>query len=250
MTFFYNIFYQFLYYPLLNALILLYNVLPGHDLGVAIIILTILVRIILWPFSRQSLRSQKSLQDLQPKIKEIQKRYQDNKEEQAKAMMRLYQESGVNPMSGCLPLIIQFPIFIALYRVFIKGLTTKNLVHLYSFVSKPASLNVQFLGIFDLTKPNLLLAVFAGILQFIQLKMISDKQPKMMQSGDKSQSGLLKQSDISQAMGKQMTYLMPLLIVFFLWKLPSALGLYFVITTAFSIVQQFLFYNRELESSK
>ena len=149
-----NIFNQALYLPLFNALVWLYNVIPGNDLGIAIIALTILIRFILYPLSKKAIQSQKAISQLQPKIKEIQKKYK-NKEEQAKAMMELYKKHKVNPMSGCLPILVQLPLLIALYRVFFNGLNPESLNLLYDFVSRPDSLNVVFLGLIDLSQRSI-----------------------------------------------------------------------------------------------
>ena len=111
-----EIFNQFLYQPLFNVLIFFYNVIPGHDLGVAIILVTLLIRVVLFPLSKKGIKSRKALEELQPKIKEIQNKHKD-KEERARQMMTFYKENKVNPASGCLPLLVQLPIFIALYWV-------------------------------------------------------------------------------------------------------------------------------------
>ena len=112
-----NLFHAFLYAPILNLLVFLYNIVPGHDLGVAIILLTIIIKLVLLPLSKQSIKSQKSLQDLQPKIDAIKAQYANNKEEMGRAMMNLYKENKVNPFSSCLPLLIQLPFFFAVFRV-------------------------------------------------------------------------------------------------------------------------------------
>jgi len=120
MDFLITIFNETLYRPLFSLLVWVYNTIPGHDLGIAIILVTIFLRIVLYPLSHKALKSQKALQELQPKIKEIQKKFKD-KQEQAKATMEFYKENKINPFSGCLPLLIQLPILIGLYRVFSHG---------------------------------------------------------------------------------------------------------------------------------
>lgn len=220
-----------LYRPLFNGLILIYNILPGHDLGIAIIILTVLIRFIFAPLSKKSIQSQKSMTEIQPKIKEIQNRYKNNKEEQVKEMMALYKKYKVNPMSGCVPLLIQLPILIALYRVFFAGLDLQEFSALYSFVSRPQTLNVMFLGFVNLTiGGNLVLALLAGGSQFIQTKMMMPKK----------ESGKTKDSmDMNQIMMNQMIYMMPIVTVYIAWKLPAALSLYWITITIFGIIQQY-----------
>jgi len=131
------------YRPILNALIALYNVIPGHDMGVAIILLTIAVRLLLLPLTLQMLRSQRAMQTIQPKVKAIQEMYKSDKARQSKELMALYSAEKVNPMASCLPLLIQLPIFIALYRAMIDGLKGQGLDSLYSFVSHPATISQQ-----------------------------------------------------------------------------------------------------------
>ena len=125
LLFIYN---DLLYYPLFNLMVFFYNIVPGQDIGVAIILLTLLVRIVLYPINNKSIKSQKRLQEIQPKMKELQNKYKEDKQKQAKKLMELYQKHKVNPLSGCLPLLLQFPILIALYHVFINGFKDESLV--------------------------------------------------------------------------------------------------------------------------
>ena len=109
-----EIYHTIIYNPILNLLVGLYNILPIHDIGVVIILVTLVIRILLAPFMHKSLKSQKSLTALQPKMNELRDKHKDDREAQAKAMMELYKEHKVNPLSSCLPVIIQLPILIAL----------------------------------------------------------------------------------------------------------------------------------------
>lgn len=221
-----SIFNTILYQPLFNILILLYEYFPGHDFGIAVIVLTILIKILFYPLGVQAIKSQRILQELQPKIQEVQRKFKDDKEKQVKAIMELYKKEKINPFSGFLPLLVQLPILIALYRVFWKGLQPEEMVYLYSFVPNPGSLDPNFLGILNLAQPSLVFAVLAGTLQFIQTKMFSPKN-----KGNKTQ--------FSNIIQKQMLYFFPILTVFILMNLPSALGLYWIVMSLFSIVQQY-----------
>ena len=125
------------YQPLYNGLILIYNFIPGHDLGISIILLTLLIRFVLYPLNNLSIRSQKALQDIQPKIKQVQKEFANNKEQQAKELLKLYKEHKVNPFSSCLPLLIQLPFLIALFSVFKTGITDTAFADLFSFSGRP-----------------------------------------------------------------------------------------------------------------
>lgn len=222
------LFHEILYRPLLNALIFLYNVIPGHDLGIAIIVLTLIIRFLLYPLSKKAIEAQRAVANLQPKIKEIQGKFKNDKQAQTKAVMEFYREHKINPFGGCLPLLIQLPILIALYRVFISGLAPENLGGLYSFVQNPGSINTAFLGIIDLSAThNIPLSILAGALQFIQSKMMLKESPKSKFKGE-----------MSSMMNKQMTYFMPILMVYFAFVLPAALPLYWVVITLFAIFQQ------------
>jgi YidC/Oxa1 family membrane protein insertase len=230
-----DIFNTILYQPLFNALILLYKYIPGHDFGIAVIVLTTLIRLVLYPLMAQSIKSQKVLNELQPKIQEIQRQHASDKEKQGRAMMELYKQEKFNPFGGCLPILIQFPILIALYQVFWKGFAPERLhTFLYGFVGDPGVINSTFLGLINLDKPNIIFAFAAGILQFFQSKMVMPVQQKQ-QGGQMSQ--------FSGIMQKQMLYFMPLFTVFILWKLPAAIGLYWIVTTLFSIIQQKIIYS-------
>ncbi len=145
--------------------------------------------------------------------------------------MKLYKENRVNPMSGCLPILVQLPILIALFRVFYTGLEPEKLNLLYSFVSRPAELNSSFLGIIDLAVPSLILAIIAGFLQFVQAKMMLPKK----QTGNLKIKGV----DFSSMMGQQMTYFMPIITIFIAMRLPAGLPLYWIVITLFGIIQQY-----------
>jgi len=232
-----NLFNIILYQPLFNALVFLYEYLPGRDFGIAIIVLTILIRILLYPLNTQAIKSQKTLQDIQPKIKEIQEKYKNDRQSQAKATMELYKTAKINPFSGFLPLLIQLPILIALYQVFWKGLKPEGLSHLYSFLPHLGQIDPTFLGIINLAMPSIFLAVLAGIFQFFQTKMtiLQSKPTKTAKSAG---------PDFGQMMQKQMLYFFPIFTIFILWKLPSAIALYWIVTSIFSIIQQYFIFKK------
>ncbi len=228
-----------LHKPLFNALILLYLYLPWHDFGLAIIFLTILIRILLYPSMKKSIRSQKMLTDLQPKIQKIQQEFKDDKQRQTKEMMALYQREKINPFGSILPLLIQFPILVALYRIFWnwQGIPELLNTHLYSFVPHPGLINPLFLGAINLSAPNVILALLAGLVQFFQSKMFSPSSAKNTANSSK------QVSQISGMMQKQMLYFFPIFTVLILWGLPSAVGLYWITTGLFSILQQYLIFK-------
>jgi YidC/Oxa1 family membrane protein insertase len=232
-----------LYQPILNLLVFLYNIVPGHDLGIAIILLTIIIKIILLPLSKKSLKSQKALQDLQPKIDEIKKKYTDKKEEQAKAMMNLYKDNKVNPFSSCLPLLIQLPFLIAVFQVFRDGLSNGSLNLVYSFISKPETINTMSLGFLNLSAKSVPLAILAGLAQYWQSKMMITKRPTQKLAGAKDE-------DMMAIMNKQMLYMMPVLTVFISMSFPAGLSLYWFITTVLTGLQQLYLFRKEGQEEK
>jgi len=231
------------YQPILNLLVYLYGIIPGHDFGLAVIALTIIIKMALWPLTKQQIKGQKSLQDLQPKIEEIKKKYKDKKEEMGKAMMQLYKDNKVNPFSSCLPLIIQMPFLFAVFRVFRDKLNDGSLDLVYSFIDKPEMINYISLGYFDLSKPNVAFAILAGGAQFWQAKMMMTKKPAINTPGSKDES-------MMAIMNKQMLYFMPALTVFICLTFPSGLALYWLTTTVLTVAQQSYMFKKKNEDSK
>src|SRR3989344_1455225 len=159
-----------LYKPLFNAVIFLYNTLPGDDFGLAVIILTLIIRIILFPLTVKTILSQRSIAKINPKIKEIKEKFKNNTQAQSAAIMNLYKENNVNPLAGCLPLLIQLPILIALYKVFGAGFKPENLDLLYRFIINPGFIDPISFGFLDISANNKILALITGCFQYFQLK--------------------------------------------------------------------------------
>lgn len=230
------LFHTVIYQPLYNILITLYNVVPGKDFGISIILITILLRTFLIPLYKKQVDSQKKMQILQPKIKALQERTKHDKEKQTKELMELYKEHKTNPFSGCLPIVIQIIFFIAIYRVLINisasGLSADS-SQLYSFVQNPGKINQFFISLVDLTKPNIFIAALAAIAQYFQTKMLMANQPIAPQKED-------GQPDFTQIMNKQMLYLGPFLTLFIGIKFPAGLSLYWLAGTLFMLVQQIM----------
>lgn len=233
MSFLLNIYQTVFYQPILNALVFLYNKIPGTDIGIAIIIITILVRLILWPLSAKALRSQKAMQLIQPKLKALQEQHKGNKEALARATMELYASEKVSPFSSCLPLIIQFPFLIAIYQALRDGLASKKLDQLYGFVHNPGTVDPNFLGLMNLGSPSIPLAVLAGAAQFWQSRMLSRLRPSVKTPGAKDE-------DTMAMMNKQMMYFMPVMTVVIGASLPGGLALYWLATTLLTILQQYI----------
>jgi len=229
-----------LFQPMLNLLVFLYNVIPGHDLGIAIILLTVIIKALLYPLAAQSIKSQKALQELQPKVEAMKAQYKDDKEKQAKEMMRLYKENKVNPLSSCLPLLIQLPFLIAVYQVFGQGLHSASLQLLYPFIVNPGPLNQISLGFLDLSKASLVLAIVTGLAQFWQTKMLTTKMPPKAVAKTPG----AKDEDMMAVMNKQMLYFMPVMTVFIGATLPSGLVVYWLTMTLLTVAQQAVMFKK------
>lgn len=225
-----------LYTPLFNFLVFLYNTIAFQDFGVAIILLTLIIRFILSPLSVKTFRSQKALSELQPKVKGIQDKFKSDPQKQTREIMNLYRQYKVNPFSGCLPLLIQLPILIALYRVSITGFEGDSLSALYGFIKKPEFLNSVSLGFIDLTKRSISLSVIAGVFQFFQTKLslISQRNPVFQKN---------QQASPLASMNQQMLYFFPLITIIISMSFPAGLPLYWIATTVFSILEQ-VYINR------
>ncbi len=236
-----ELFQTILYQPIFNGFVALYNFIP--DVGVAILILTILVKVILYPLTDKSIKAQRSLSSLQPKMKELKEKYKDNQQVLAQETMKLYKEHKVNPLGSCLPLLIQLPIFIALYLVMRDGLAGQNFNLLYSFVKNPGTINSISVGLVNLAQPNIILAVLAGIAQFFQAKsMIRKHPPQQAGTGGKDE-------DMMAMMNKQMLYVMPVLTVIIGIKLPGGLSLYWFISTVLTALQQYWVARKDKDQS-
>jgi len=222
MQLFFIIFYQ----PIFNLLVWLYNNIPGQDLGVSIIVLTFIIRLLLYIPSKKSIKAQKNLSAIQPEIEKIKEKYKDDKEKMGPELMALYKEKKVNPFSTCLPLLIQLPFLFAIYQVFFNGLTKDDsMTALYSFVPNPGALNTMAFGFLNLAEKNIPLAVLAGLAQYWQSKMLMSKN---------------KQGGMAGAMSNQMLYIMPIITIIIGAQFPAGLTFYWFLSTAFSIVQQYI----------
>ncbi|MFH0930216.1 MAG: YidC/Oxa1 family membrane protein insertase [Candidatus Moraniibacteriota bacterium] len=236
-----QLFHSIIYQPIYNALIFLYNIVPGHDLGVAIILLTIIIRVILYPLAKKQIESQKKMQEIQPEIKKLQEKYKGDKEKQGKELMKFYKEKKVHPASGCLPLVVQIIFIIALYQALVAGINFSECKDLYSFVACPATIKTGFLGMLDLAKPSIALAVLTAAAQFVQTKM--------MMGTVKSAPGVGK-GDFAQTMNKQMLYLGPILTLFIGARFPAGLPLYWLVMTLFMIGQQYWVMGHEAKKEQ
>lgn len=234
-----ELFHLIIYQPLYNILIFFYNVIPGRDFGIAIIALTIILKIFLIPLSKKQIEFQKRMQEVQPKIKEIQNKYKNNKEQQTKELMNFYKKTKTNPFGGCLPMIFQLIFLIAIYQVLFNISKDNFAVQtniLYSFVSNPVTIKNMFLGIVDLSRPSIPFAILAAIAQYFQSKMLLGKSTNQLLEKSKKKED--HHPDFSQIMSKQMLYLGPILTLFIGVTFAAGLSLYWLTSTLFAIAQQ------------
>lgn len=236
---------QFLYHPILNLLVFFYKVL-FNNLGLAILAMTLVSRAALIPLTLPTFKAAKKQKDLMPEIKKLQEKHKGSKEKLAKAQMELYRKHGVNPAAGCLPQILQLVILIALYQAFIQVLSNDgqailklNEILYFDFLKlDPArTINTSFV-FWNLSQPDrfFILPVLAGLFQLLLSKMM---QPAVAVASEKAKKTPDKSDDLMYTMQGQMLYLMPLMTIFIGWKLPAGLVLYWLVTTVFSLVQQY-----------
>src|SRR3989344_4415335 len=212
--------------PFYNGLILLIKLLPFFDAGVIVIIFTVIIKLILLPLSITASPAQLQMTGIEKDLHLIKEKYKDNKEEQSRKTIEYYREKGINPFASFFILIIQLPIIIGLYQVFLKsGLPAINNVLLYSFIPTPHSVNMMFLGLINIADKSIILALIAGITTYFQISLAS---------GSTSTQG----GDIAKAMQTQMKYFFPILVVFISYSISAALALYWITSNVFAILQE------------
>lgn len=207
-----TLFNNYIVEPIVWLLGHIYTTVAFDDLGIAVILLTVLVRVVLFPVFYKSARDGAIMQKIQPKIKEIQKQHSENKEEQARALIALYKEHRLNPFSGFFLLLIQIPVFWALFKILSSGTLGATFD------------NTTFLGLINLGEKSFVIVAIAAIFQYIQGRLALP--PGGNQEGTQA------------AVGKAMVWVGPLLTLIILGNLPAALGLYWAVSTLFSVFQQ------------
>jgi YidC/Oxa1 family membrane protein insertase len=246
-----NAWLQGLYRPILNTLVFLIKVMPGNSLGLAIILLTLMIRTILLVPSQRAMRSQRRMQEMQPKLEALKKKYKNNQEVLAMETMKLWKDNKVSPLGSCLPIFFQFPILIALYYVVREGLHIDKIELLYDFVREGFSftdMQTNFLGILELMDLNIIvLPLIVGGLQFIQmsLALARAKKKKKAKKGNAKKPGDIQ--DEMQMATSMMKYFMPVMIAFFTASLPAGVGLYWGTSTIYGIVQQVVVNKESLD---
>lgn len=224
--------------PLFNGLVFLYQHVTFQDLGLAIILLTVFIRFLLYPLFYKAMKNQSLMQKIQPDVSRIQKEHKADKQKQAEELMKLWKEHKVNPFSGFFLILIQLPILIALYRVFTIGFKPEAFAKLYSFVSQPENINNMFLSLIDLTVPSMIIVAIAVISQAVQSYLSLPK----IKPGEAPTKG--------QQTSRKMMWIGPILTLIILPQFSAALGVYWFTTSLFSIGQQYLINKRMYGSNR
>ena len=237
------------YEPIYNTLVLVLNNVTFGDVGFAIILITIIVKLILSPLTKRSTENQILMKKMEPELKLIKKNF-PNKEEQSKKTFELYKKYKTNPFSGCLLIFIQIPIILALYFVVFNYIKTGiDLSSIYSFVTPPTSINTNFLGFFEMGSKSIILAVLAGVAQFIQGHLASPINTKKdiidVKDINEKKGPSDFQENLASSMQMNIKYLFPIMMVFISWQTSAAVALYFIISTLFTVIQE-IYIRRKL----
>lgn len=212
--------------------------MPGADVGLAIIILTIVVKIILLPLSLKAAHTQHAMRTLEPELARIKEAHKDNREELAKKTMAVYKDAGINPFASVFLALLQIPVVIALYLAVYSGggvrLPEVNVALLYSFVPTPEHLSMLFLGFTDIAAKSAVLAAIAGITQFIYGYLSLPPSPP------KTDSAPNFKEDLTRSMNLQMKYVMPIIIIFVAYSASAVVALYLVVSNLMSIAQEYV----------
>lgn len=259
-----NVFQDFVERPIFNLLELIYALVPGHDLGISIILFTLVIRLALWPLLRKQLHHTKAMRKLQPELKRIKKDASGDRQKEARMQMELYKEHGVKPFSTIGTLLIQIPIFIALYQSVLKLINNPDTLQTFSYESIRDLAWIQHLavyasdfehtlfGIVDLSNkafsssgmyfPALVLAVLASAVQFYQSKMLlpdaKDSRKLSVILKEAGQGKQADQSEVATAVSRGMVYVIPFFTFIFAIFIPAALTLYLVTSAAVGYMQQ------------
>ncbi len=255
----YNLYHEAIFQPLYNGLVGLMDILPWIDVGIAVIIFTIIVRLIIFPLSKQALITQVRMKEVEPEANKIKLQYKDDKQAQGLKVMELYKSKGIHPFSGVLLLVIQLPILLALISVFYKIIPTIDHSLLYSVVLAhlPATLHTNFLGI-DLTRPSLILSLVTAVIQFFQMhySLASRQQRTAVAMNKQQNNGAKSPSDMASSMNNQMKFLLPIIaFASTYWIIPARfpqaaaiIAIYWSVSSLFTLGQELYIRKRHLEN--
>jgi len=236
-------FHTVVYVPLYNALVAIFSLGSWVDLGIAVIVLTVLVKTALFPLSLKAARTQMILKEIETPTKEIREKYKNNKEEQGRKLLELYRENNINPLSSIFLLFIQLPVILGLYFVFLKGgFPAVQTEILYNFIKAPSEISAHFLGFLDMTSKNVFLAIFAGISQFFQAKYAL---PSIAPRAENASF----QEDFVRSLQMQTKFVLPIVIAFVAYVASAAVALYWITSNIFAIGQE-LQVRKRIEAEK
>lgn len=232
-------------YPLLNLLLFVYAILPYHDLGLAVIIVTVLVRLLLWPLANKQLHSQRAMQALAPEIAKLRKKAGGDKQKESQMLMELYKEKGISPFASLTPVLVQMPLLIAFYYALRHAIKAgdiakyvyepiRNMAAVKLILANPAAYQPMLFGFIDISKPNFVIAVLAAVAQYIQTRQIMPKKPA-------------EKGDSAAQMAQMSVLIFPFMTFLFAMSLPSALGLYWFTASLVAIFQQWLILRKDVE---
>ncbi len=234
-----NIWHTIFFDPVYNTLVFFIDAFPGGDVGLAIVATVVVVKVLLLPLSIKAVKTQKIMREIDPKLREIKVKYKDKREEQAKAMLEIYREAGMNPFASILVMFIQIPFIIALYMSVSNGggvpLPAINTELLFSFIPNPETVSMVMLGFFDITTKNLPLALLAGITQFMYTRYA---MPALATKDANAVSSF--KDDFARNMQLQMRYVMPVMIIGIAYYFTAAIALYFVVSNLMTLAQEYI----------
>ncbi len=231
-------FHTAIYYPIYNALAAALSLVPNGDIGLAIILITILIKLILFPLAVKASHTQHAMRGLEPSLKEVKEKHKDDTQELAKATLALYKENGVNPFASVLLLLIQLPIILGLYWVILaegKGGAFDPAL-LYSFIPVPAATSFTFLGLIPVAQGSIILALIVAVTQYIQAKLLMPVAPVPTGKGF--------QDDLASSMHLQMRYVFPIVLGVISYVASAAIALYFITSNIFGIMQELVALRR------
>lgn len=235
-----SIYRNFIFEPLYNLLVLLFDLIPWADAGIIVILLTVIVRLLLFPLSRKAVRTQMKMQEIAPLTKEINEKYKNSPEEKARKTLELYRQHKLNPFSSIFVILLQLPILLALYQIFLHaGFPQVDLSILYSFIPAPDAIETTFLGSIDITSKSATLAFLAAVTTYFQFKVSLAKQ--------KPSAGDSFGDNLARSMQVQMKYFFPIIVFFISYSISGVIALYWLTTNLFTIVQE-LVIRRKLKT--
>lgn len=231
-----GVFHTLIYDPLYNGLVFFVGVVPSHDVGLAVIALTIIVRFVLFPLSRRAVQAQLAMKKIAPQVEAVKEKYKDKKEEQGKAIFALYRENDIHPFASFGLLLLQLPILLGLYWVFSSGgLPQIHPELLYPFVHAPSFVNMEFLGVLDMAGRSVVLGVLAAASQFIYTRLSMGPREKKSAVGGTSFS-----TDMARSFDLQARYVFPAAFIFLSYIIPNAAMVYLITSNLFMIAQEYL----------